>query len=415
MSHSSIRAVIAALLIAVLSLPAAGSALALTVEELEEQIKQKQKEIEELQKEADQYQETIHKHEEEATTLQSYITAYNRQISGLQSEVNLTTRQIESTRLKIEQTNTEIQEKEDLMDRRRGQMGSLVKTVQQTNDTSFIQVMLKNENLSDFFNAVQARTVVQEELQRNLEELRLVRVQLEEKRTELEGEQRQLDEQRAQLAAQQQVLANERSRQATLLNQTQESQAGFEAALADVQSKQKAVNEQIFELEEKLRAELDPNYVPSGNFSYPAEGILTQGYGCVKSWNNAYAQGNCAAGYDFHNGLDIAAKLGTPIRAAGEGTVVAVSNAPYAYGLWVAVRHPNGIVTMYGHMSAQAASVGQNVSRGEVIGYMGSTGFSTGSHVHFTMYAPGTFRVVPSSLSGYLPIGATINPFEHLK
>lgn len=415
MVFAPLRPLLAGFLLCILGLPIAGSVLAATVDELEEQIKEKQKEIAELQKEADSYKQTINQHQDYASSLQAHINNFNAQIGALQSQVNLTNSQIQGAQLQIEQTNIEITEKEDTMERRRTQMTALLATVQQSNEKSFVEVMIENDNLSDFFNQVQARTVIQDELQNNLDELKQLKVQLEEKRAQLEQEKVELGEKRTTLAAQQQILAGERAKQATLLSQTKETQAGYEALLSDVQAKQKAVNDQIFELEEKLRQELNPGSVPTGSFAWPAEGLLTQGYGCVKAWNNAYSSGNCAAGYNFHNGLDVAARLGTPIRATADGTVVAVSNAPYAYGLWVAVQHGNGIVSAYGHMSAQAVSNGQSVKRGDIIGYMGSTGFSTGSHLHFMLYAPGTFRVVASSISGFLPIGATINPFNYLR
>lgn len=413
---TSTRSLIAGLLICILTLPMAGSVLAVTVDELELQIKEKQKQIGELQKEADAYKKTIGQQQEYASGIQAQISNFNAQIGQLESQVNLTNRQIESAQLQIEQTTIEIEEKETTIARRRSQMASLVTTVQQSNERSFIEVIVENDNLSDFFNQVQARTVVQDELQKNLEELKVLKVQLEEKRVGLEGEEKTLGEQRATLAAQQQILAGERGKQATLLSQTKETQAGYEILLADVQSKQKEVNDQIFALEEKLRQELNPGSVPVSSFSWPTEGLLTQGYGCLHSSWAARSYPSCDGGAGgFHNGLDIAAALGTPLKATADGVVVAVSNAPYAYGLWVAIQHPNGIVSAYAHMSVQAVSNGQSVKRGEVVGYMGTTGFSTGSHTHFMLYAPNTFRVVASSISGFLPIGATINPFNYLK
>ena len=65
-------------------------------------------------------------------------------------------------------------------------------------------------------------------------------------------------------------------------------------------------------------------------------------------------------------------------------------------------------------MSYIAVSEDQQLSRGEVLGYMGSTGFSTGSHLHFVVYAPLTFTTKPSRIAGILPIGATLDPFDYL-
>ena len=99
---------------------------------------------------------------------------------------------------------------------------------------------------------------------------------------------------------------------------------------------------------------------------------------------------------------------------AKKGIVVASENSPYAYGKWIAIEHDNGLITMYAHLSVKAVSVGQTIDGGEVVGYMGSTGYSTGSHLHFVVYAPQTFTTKPSKLAGILPIGATLNPFNYL-
>jgi murein DD-endopeptidase MepM/ murein hydrolase activator NlpD len=90
----------------------------------------------------------------------------------------------------------------------------------------------------------------------------------------------------------------------------------------------------------------------------------------------------------FHNGVDLANVTGTPIYAAKSGTVtVATYNGVYGY--YVQINHGDGFSSLYGHMTHYIVSVGQSVSAGQVIGYMGSTGWSTGSHLHFTIYYNG--------------------------
>ena len=87
----------------------------------------------------------------------------------------------------------------------------------------------------------------------------------------------------------------------------------------------------------------------------------------------------------FHTGVDIAAPLGTPVMAAAAGVVVAVGHTSFGYGNYVVIAHGGGIVTLYGHLLATKASYGDLVSRGQVIGLEGSTGLSTGPHVHFEL------------------------------
>ena len=84
-----------------------------------------------------------------------------------------------------------------------------------------------------------------------------------------------------------------------------------------------------------------------------------------------------------HNGEDIGAPSGTPILAADSGTVVTNTYNAGGYGNYVVINHGNGYATLYGHMSSSAVTLGQTVAKGQVIGYVGSTGLTTGPHLHF--------------------------------
>ena len=90
-------------------------------------------------------------------------------------------------------------------------------------------------------------------------------------------------------------------------------------------------------------------------------------------------------GIHGHNGVDLASKLNTPILAAAEGKVIIAKQGGWngGYGNYVVISHPNGMQTLYGHMNSLNVSVGRTVSQGDIIGYMGSTGQSTGVHLHF--------------------------------
>ena len=93
----------------------------------------------------------------------------------------------------------------------------------------------------------------------------------------------------------------------------------------------------------------------------------------------------CTQGIHGYNGVDLAAPVGTPIRAAASGQVIVAKTSGWngGYGLYVVIRHPNGTQTLYAHMSSDIVRIGQNVVAGQVIGYVGVTGRSTGPHLHF--------------------------------
>lgn len=118
----------------------------------------------------------------------------------------------------------------------------------------------------------------------------------------------------------------------------------------------------------------------SGRIGLPLHGRLTSGFG---------ARFHPILGYRrFHDGLDLAAPAGTPIAAAADGKVVSAGWRG-GYGEQVEIAHSGGLETRYGHMSRIAARIGQVVRKGEVIGWVGSTGLSTGPHVHFEVMKGG--------------------------
>lgn len=117
--------------------------------------------------------------------------------------------------------------------------------------------------------------------------------------------------------------------------------------------------------------------VPSGYFISPTQGTITQGS------HFSHTSG----GITYYGSVDIANSIGTPVVAAAQGTVQIVKNK-WPYGKYITILHPNGVITLYAHLSAILVYPGQEVSQGELIGYMGNTGYcislgGNGSHLHF--------------------------------
>ena len=92
--------------------------------------------------------------------------------------------------------------------------------------------------------------------------------------------------------------------------------------------------------------------------------------------------------YTMHNGVDLAIGAGTPIYATKSGYVT-TATYNYAYGYYVTINHMDGFSSLYGHMTNYIVSEGDYVERGQTIGYVGTTGYSTGNHLHFTIYYNG--------------------------
>lgn len=191
---------------------------------------------------------------------------------------------------------------------------------------------------------------------------------------------------RDEIAARKAELASTRatieSREASLVSVRGERQA----ALDDIDSKVERLEDVNSELQEKLQEQIAEAsglpILPAGPIGdpsaagliWPVDGIITSGFG--------YRWGR------LHEGIDVAVAEGTPLRAAAAGTVI-IAAYTGGYGNYTCIDHGTSISTCYGHQSGYAVSAGQSVDQGQVIGYSGNTGSSTGPHLHFEVRVNG--------------------------
>jgi murein DD-endopeptidase MepM/ murein hydrolase activator NlpD len=178
------------------------------------------------------------------------------------------------------------------------------------------------------------------------------------------------------------LTAAQHDKQATLAS-IQSDRSDVLAEIDDLQAQSAALAAQIRAAQEQSSSSGAPAVSGSGQLSWPVSGPVTSGFGV--RWGR------------MHEGIDIAVGQGTPVHAAAAGTVI-YAGWMEGYGNLVVVDHGNGLSTAYGHNSTLASSVGQAVTAGQVIAYSGSTGHSTGPHVHFEVRVNGS----PVDPLGYL-------------
>ncbi|NCN04432.1 MAG: M23 family metallopeptidase [Spirochaetales bacterium] len=143
-----------------------------------------------------------------------------------------------------------------------------------------------------------------------------------------------------------------------------------------------AVGSALF-IPEARMSSLDLAFAIGEVFAYPTVGRFTSGFG--------FRSDPFTGQRRFHNGLDLANSIGTPIRASMAGRVVHIESQVGNYGKFIIVQHARGYQTLYAHLDSFAVSIGQYVVQGQVIGRMGHTGRSTGPHLHFSIIENGNF------------------------
>jgi len=376
---------------------------------LREQISLKEEEIKKLEAEEAVYKQALSQTQSQSKTLKSQISLIESQINQLTVNLKITKAKISKTESDIRLHFQEIKEKEKEIQNRKLAMGESMKFLARFENQGFVVVILKSDKFSDFLNSNRYLINLENGLYNNFTILTQDKTELESLVSEEKNLKKDLNDFKSELIVKNNLVQKQKEGKDKLLTETKNKETEYQKMISQAQIKQSEIQREIFGLEDKLRGQVGGVPPPRpGALAWPLLGRITQGYGPTSItgfYNDAYK---------FHNGIDIAASYGAPTRAALDGVVVASGdNGNYAYGAWLAIRHSNGLTTLYTHLSAKAVSVGQAVSQGQVIGYEGSTGFVTGPHLHFTVYSTNTFRV-EKRWFGLLPLGGSVNPFDYL-
>jgi len=376
---------------------------------LREQISLKEEEIKKLEAEEAVYKQALSQTQSESKTLKNLISSIESRINQLTVNLKITKAKISKNESDIKLHSREIKEKEKEIQNRKLTMGESMKFLARFENQGLVVMILKSDKLSDFLSNNQYLANLENGLYNNFIILERDKAELEGLVGEEKNLKKDLDDFKSELIVKNNLVQKQKEEKNKLLAETKNKEMEYQKMISQVQIKQAEIQSEIFELEDKLRGQVGGVPPPRpGALTWPLLGRITQGYGPTSItgfYNDAYK---------FHNGIDLAAYYGAPIRAALDGVVTASGdNGKYAYGEWLAIRHSNGLTTLYAHLSAKAASVGQAVSQGQIIGYEGSTGFVTGPHLHFTVYSTNTFKA-ERRWFGLLPLGGSVNPFDYL-
>ena len=387
-----------------------------SIDDLKKQIDSKNDEIKKIQEELQKYNEELSKTSQASRTLKGRINSLNKNIVSIKKQISLTQAQIRGKELEITDLKGKIQLKENDIQQRRGAMRDAILSLAKLESASTLEVLLKTNTLSDFFSNIQQNQSFQKELQANLIEFRALKAELQGEKSDAEKKNQQLNSFKGQLSDKKIIAEGEKKDRQNLLVVTKNQEKKYQELVAVTEKKRQEIEREIEELEAELRKNVDVSTLPTrrkGFLEWPAGGRMSQGYGATQFalYGSHF--------YKFHNGIDLASSIGTPVVAAEKGTVIAVGNSDLyclggAYGKFIVIDHGNNLITLYAHLSLQRVSVGHAVKREDLIGYMGKTGYSTGSHLHFTVYDARTFELRQSKVCGILPYGGSVNPLDYL-
>jgi murein DD-endopeptidase MepM/ murein hydrolase activator NlpD len=401
--------------------------LAATKEELQTQIDSHSQTIKQLQDEISTYKKQLQVTATQARTLQSTIKALDINAKKLSTDLSLTSNKISVTTATINQLNQQIT---DLQKKISVHKKALIQSMQSLNErdqVSLLQIMLTYPDMSTFWREVDTTKQFQTKVTEQVSTLRTLENDITQSKSLSEGQRKSLVNLQTTLSDQKTVVEANKNTKTDLLVKTKDSEKNFKNLIADREAKEKAFEDELNRMQAELNITIDPKSVPaahSGILSWPTEDhIITQYFG-----NTSFSQAHAAvySGHG-HNGIDIGIPMGTPIMAAAGGTVLGTGNTDTvcpgaSFGKWVLVQHNNGLSTLYAHLSVIKASAGDHVDTGSVVGYSGMTGYATGPHLHFTVYASQGVKIISrmSASCGRvytLPVAdlkAYLNPLSYL-
>ncbi len=384
-----------------------------TNDAIQDQIDQTAQQINALKNEIEQLTIQLNNTTNQKQTLQTAVSQLDLSIRKLQTQISLTNAQITQTDRQIGVLGTGIATTSDSIGQAQDEIGAALRNLAELDEEPFTEALLGGGTLSSFFDQLVALGAVRDDLQSRIHTLSSLKSNLQTSKTTAQQSRDRLAALKAQLNTQKQSLALARQSQNDLLIQTKNQESSYQALIAQKKAQEAQFEADIFRLSEQLKS-ADTTTVPSqahSILSWPLDSIrITQLFGKTSDSVRLYTSGS-------HNGVDFAASIGTPVHAALGGTIMATNYITAAqdkrigycqYGSWVLIKHPNGLATLYAHLSQVNVSKGQTVSTGQLIGYSGDTGYATGPHLHLTLYNASsiTFKnyTCQSGYKVYIPI-----------
>nr|WP_214778938.1 M23 family metallopeptidase [Exiguobacterium sp. s22] len=370
-------------------------------------------------------EQAISKEQQEINKLDAELQDVINDVAQKKAEIRATEEKIKKLQAQIKKYEAKMKKQEELMKDR-------MATMQKNGGSSvnWAEFIFGSKDFGDLITRMITAGTIQENDQQIFEEYEATKDKLAKAQAELKAERDSLVKQKEELEKRQKELDQKMKERAAKIKKLEAEKVKFESklmSLKEMEDTLKAQEKAIqSEIEAQRRAEEEARRAAAaaaaakkqqgsssnsgssataapvssapasgGMFQRPANGRFSQGWGPASGSN----------GYSFHNGLDIAGPVGTPIYAAQTGTVLRAGWGG-AYGNHVMIAHViNGQVwtTVYAHMSSVSVSAGQRVTQGQNIGALGSTGNSTGPHLHFEIHRGGY------SYSG-TSAGSTVNP-----
>ena len=375
-----------------LSLFAGTVSAASSSSEIQSQIDQMKEERESIRKQKKELEAQRKKNQSDIASLVAEKNNFDQQVTLLYEEITNTNSLISAYNLLIADKQEELDESQQLLEDLNKAYKERIRAMEEEGELSYWSVLFEASSFSDFLDRLNMIQEIASADQRRLEQLDHAAKEVEEARQVLAAEKAELEETKAGLEAAQVELEEKRLEASNLLNELIAKGEEYLAYVEECEEKDRIMMEEIANKQEEydkakysewLATSVPPTTRPGGRPN-TVDGVTwyvpTENYRITSPFGMRI---HPVYGYPkMHTGVDLAAPYNTPIYASRAGVVVWAGWGDTG-GWWVKVDHGDGFATTYLHLTRYIVKIGDFVEAGQVLGYMGSTGVSTGSHLHF--------------------------------
>ena len=356
------------------------------LDRLEDERQQTLDAIDDLKNSINSVQQDINSLQAEKNSIQSYINQLDKKMSTLASEISKFEEQIEEKITDIEETKEELEKAKIACDEQYESMKMRIQFIYENPSASLIEMLCSSDNIAEFINRADYVASMSNYDRDMMDKLIATKEEIALKEETLEAELEELEMMQAELESQKKkVNACINSKKGELTAKPNE--------LGDATADQAAYKKQLEE-QERLLNEIEDQIARAANpdaYQGSATGFIwpCPAYTRISSYFGPRPQPVPGASTN-HKGVDLAAPYGSAILASASG-VVTTSTYSKSAGNYIVLAHGSGMSTVYMHASALLVSVGETVEQGEVIAKVGSTGYSSGNHLHFGVIKKGTY------------------------
>lgn len=360
-----------------------------TETELRTKISQTEEKIKQIEQEIVQYKSDLEKISTLKKSLKNLIAELETTRKKLDAEIRITATKVDSTELKIRELSTEIDYKENEISSYEASIAEALRALYERDSRSLAEIALSKESFSGLWDDLETIRQFGSTMIKETEALRTFKTELEKKQAARQTEKKSLLDLKEELSDRKKIAEDTKKRNATLLSQANNKESTYTKLLNQKIALKDAFEKELGDYEATLKFILDPTSIPTRGtkvFSNPLDMVyITQQFGKTSASGRLYASGT-------HNGTDFRAPLGTKVHAMADGIVAGTGDTDVtcsgaSFGKWVLVRYKNGLAATFAHLSQVKVASGDTVSKETVIGYSGNTGYSTGPHLHVSVYA----------------------------